>query len=191
MSMSIGRRIIASYRNSQVFTGRRRATSSRPAPAPKPNITQFNQVDNISDKIPFEIEDNRGEPFIYLKRVFHGEVIQVKVEMPSKSDCKPHQLSRMPLFFTASKGTNKTLEYSCSVYELKDRFSVKIDNIDVREDVHTLGGNQFITKRAPSIWRYPRDVTIAMEKYLEIRGVDEISARILFDYMKKKSIRVQ
>lgn len=106
------------------------------------------QVEEIPEGFPFEIQDEKEMNVITLKRSYQGENIEVVVSMPSlitgeepdndmegdhdedgRRGEKPSQ-SSIPLTVNVSKGDGPSLEFSCTAYPDE----VTIDSMSVSEN---------------------------------------------------------
>lgn len=106
------------------------------------------QVEEVPEGFPFEIQDHPGLQTVTLKRTYQDEVIVVEVHMPdlvsgqdandndedddADDDNKANQ-SCIPLVVSVSKKTGPSLEFSCSAYPDE----ISIDSLIVKNPEHS------------------------------------------------------
>jgi complement component 1 Q subcomponent-binding protein, mitochondrial len=127
------------------------------------------QIEQIPEKFPFKITDEKGMNAITLTRTYQGEQIDIVVHMPSlvsgeepdhdndgESDGegnsnqedegeKPPQ-SNIPLTVTISKGDGPTLEFTCTAYPdevIIDSLAVTQKSEDDEQDLIAYEGPDF------------------------------------------------
>ncbi|WOL18672.1 hypothetical protein Cni_G27469 [Canna indica] len=160
------------------------------------------RIEEIPEKFPFGIIDEKGMNILTLKRNYQGENIEVIVSMPSlvtgeeperdeKADDdqedgdqeeRPSE-SSIPLTVNISKGDGPRLEFSCTAYPDE----VTIDSMSVIENKES--DEEMLSYEGPDFNDLDENLQKAFHKYLEVRGISPNTTNFLHEYMINKDSR--
>ncbi|XP_052169692.1 uncharacterized protein At2g39795, mitochondrial-like [Oryza glaberrima] len=164
------------------------------------------RVEEIPDKFPFKISDEKGFNSITLTRTYQGENIEVLVSMPSlvtgdepdreneadedrneddqEEETQKAPKSSIPLTVTISKGEEgPSLEFICTAYPDE----ILIDALSVMPSES--GEDEMITYEGPDFNDLDENLQRAFHKYLEMRGITPMATNFLHEYMINKDSR--
>ncbi|KAJ6837990.1 uncharacterized protein M6B38_322115 [Iris pallida] len=164
------------------------------------------RVEEIPERFPFEIQDEKGMNIITLKRTYQDENIEVIVSMPclvtgeepentreanhqddedggeDNDNEKPTQ-SSIPITVNIGKESGLSLEFSCTAYPDE----VVIDAMSVRDS--TRSDEEMVAYEGPEFQELDDNLQKAFHKYLELRGISAITTNFLHEYMINKDSR--
>ncbi|CAA3010098.1 MAM33, mitochondrial matrix glyco [Olea europaea subsp. europaea] len=146
------------------------------------------EVVEVPQGFPFEIEDHPGQQTITLTREYEGETISVEVHMPDlvtgeendddndNDDQERGAQSSMPLVVRVSKRNGPSLEFGCTAYP--DEIAIDSLSVKVAES-----SEDQIAYEGPDFPDLDENLQKAFHKYLEIRGIKPSTTNFLHEYM--------
>ncbi|CAI9767551.1 unnamed protein product [Fraxinus pennsylvanica] len=146
------------------------------------------EVAEVPQGFPFEIEDHPGQQTITLTRDYQGETINVEVHMPDlvtgeendddndNDDEERGAQSSIPLVVRVSKRNGPSLEFGCTAYPDE----IAIDSLSVKD---TNSSEEQIAYEGPDFSDLDENLQKAFHKYLEIRGIKPSTTNFLHEYM--------
>uniref|UniRef100_A0A2P2KF38 Mitochondrial glycoprotein family protein n=1 Tax=Rhizophora mucronata TaxID=61149 RepID=A0A2P2KF38_RHIMU len=153
-----------------------------------------NDVEDVPDGFPFEIQDNPGERTILLKRKYLDEIIKVEVDMPNTGteedghdeaedeDNESNVPPSLPMVVSISKGNGQCLEFGITAFADE----ITIDSLSIKSPESS---EDQLSYEGPDFNDLDENLQKHFHKYLEIRGITPSASNFLLEYMNNKDNR--
>ncbi|KAL5550274.1 hypothetical protein UlMin_000450 [Ulmus minor] len=151
-------------------------------------VEDQNDVEEMPERFPFEIKDNPGERTVLLTRQYEDETIKVEVDMPHVSvddedeedaDKQSTEESSIPLVVSITKGNGLHLEFGVTAFPDE----ISIDSLSLKQPEDS---EEQLPYEGPEFSDLDENLQKALQKFLEVRGINASTTNFLHEYMMSK-----